>query len=193
MGEFDLIIAGRQAIDGDTAQVGPQVAEKLGLWQVTYVEAILKIEKTRITVRRRLDNGVETVKSPLPVVLTVNSTAPECRSRNAKLLMKYKHARTVTERQEATEDYLYLYDSRPFLNIHEMTVSSIKSEPAQLGLAGSPTKVKRIENVILQAKDANFQHLLPYQCLHMKTYDTYHYEHSYKSSIPFNFCNFFFL
>jgi electron transfer flavoprotein beta subunit len=68
--------------------------------------------------------------------------------------MKYKHARTVTERQESTEDYLYLYDSRPFLNIHEMTVNEIKSEPEQLGLAGSPTKVKRIENVILQAKDA---------------------------------------
>jgi len=154
MGAFDLIIAGRQAIDGDTAQVGPQVAEKLGLFQVTYVEEILKIEKAKITVRRRLDNGVETVKAPLPLLLTVNSSAPDCRSRNAKLLMKYKHARTVTERQAATEDYLYLYDSRPFLNIHEMTVSEIKSEADQLGLLGSPTKVKRIENVILQAKDA---------------------------------------
>jgi len=154
MGEFDIIVAGRQAIDGDTAQVGPQVAEKLGLFQVTYVEEVLKVEKTKITVRRRLDNGVETVRAPLPVVLTVNNSAPDCRSRNAKLLMKYKHARTVSERQEATEDYLYLYDSRPFLNIHEMTVNEIKSEPDQLGLAGSPTKVKRIENVILQAKDA---------------------------------------
>ena len=154
MGAFDLIIAGRQAIDGDTAQVGPQVAEKLGLFQVTYVEEILKVEKANITVRRRLDNGVETVKAPLPLLLTVNSSAPDCRSRNAKLLMKYKHARTVTERQAATEDYLYLYDSRPFLNIHEMTVNEIKSEADQLGLLGSPTKVKRIENVILQAKDA---------------------------------------
>jgi len=154
MGNFDLIIAGRQAIDGDTAQVGPQVAEKLGLNQITYVEAILGIDKSHITVRRRLDNGVETVKAPVPLLLTVNSTAPDCRSRNAKLLMKYKHARTVTERQDAAEDYLYLYDSRPFLNIQEMTVNEIKSEADQLGLSGSPTKVKRIENVILQAKDA---------------------------------------
>jgi len=117
MGKFDLIIAGRQAIDGDTAQVGPQVAEKLGINQVTYVEEILQIEKGSIKARRRLDNGVETVKAPLPLLLTVNSSAPDCRSRNAKLLMKYKHARTVTERQDAAEDYLFLYDSRPFLNI----------------------------------------------------------------------------
>jgi len=154
MGKFDLIIAGRQAIDGDTAQVGPQVAEKLGINQVTYVEEILKIEKGSVKARRRLDNGVETVKAPLPLLLTVNSSAPDCRSRNAKLLMKYKHARTVTERQDAAEDYLYLYDSRPFLNIQEMTVNEIQSTPDQLGLSGSPTKVKRIENVILQAKDA---------------------------------------
>ena len=79
MGEFDLIVAGRQAIDGDTAQVGPQVAEKLGLFQVTYVEEVLKVEKSKITVRRRLDNGVETVKAPLPLLMTVNSSAPDCR------------------------------------------------------------------------------------------------------------------
>lgn len=154
LGKVDIIIAGRQAIDGDTAQVGPQVAEKLGLCQVTYVEEILKVENSKITVRRRLENGVETVKAPIPLVLTVNSSAPECRSQNAKLLMKYKHARTVTERQEASEDYLYLYDSRPFLNIPEMTVNEIKSDPIQLGLSGSPTKVKKIDNVVLQAKDA---------------------------------------
>jgi electron transfer flavoprotein beta subunit len=154
LGKFDLIIAGRQAIDGDTAQVGPQVAEKLRLCQVTYVEEILKVEKSEVTVRRRLENGVETVKAPIPLVLTVNGSASECRSQNAKLLMKFKHARTVTERQEASEDYLYLYDSRPFLNIPEMTVNDIKSDPEQLGLSGSPTKVKKIDNVVLQAKDA---------------------------------------
>lgn len=154
MGQFDLIIAGRQAIDGDTAQVGPQVAEKLNLPQVTYVEEVLKIEKSAILVRRRLDNGVETVKSPLPMLLTVNSSAPDCRSRNVKMLMKYKHARTITEKQEATEDYTHLYDNRPFLYIREMTVNEIKAEADQLGLTGSPTKVKKIDNVVLQAKDA---------------------------------------
>jgi electron transfer flavoprotein beta subunit len=154
LGDVDLIIAGRQAIDGDTAQVGPQVAEKLGLPQVTYVEEIFEVQESRVTVRRRLENGVETVSAPYPLVLTVNGSAPECRSQNAKLLMKYKHARTITERQEASEDYLFLYDSRPYLNIREMTVSDIKSEPEQLGLLGSPTKVKKIDNVVLQAKDA---------------------------------------
>jgi electron transfer flavoprotein beta subunit len=154
LGQVDVIIAGRQAIDGDTAQVGPQVAEKLGFPQVTYVEEILNIDESSITVRRRLENGVESVVAPLPLVLTVNNSAPECRSQNAKLVMEYKHARTVTERQEASEDYLFLYDERPFLNIREMTVSDIKSDPEQLGLLGSPTKVKKIDNVVLQAKDA---------------------------------------
>jgi electron transfer flavoprotein beta subunit len=154
LGEVDMIIAGRQAIDGDTAQVGPQVGEKLGLSQITYVEDILEVQESKITVRRRLENGVETVSAPFPLVLTVNGSAPECRSQNAKLLMKYKHARTITERQEASEDYLFLYDSRPYLNIREMTVNDIKSDPEQLGLLGSPTKVKKIDNVVLQAKDA---------------------------------------
>lgn len=154
MGEFDLIVSGRQAIDGDTAQVGPQVAEKLKINQITYVEEVLQIDPEFLVVRRRLDNGVETVKAPLPLLLTVNSSAPNCRSRNAKLLMRYKHARTVTERQEAAEDYLYLYDSRPFLTILEITASEIFATPDLLGLSGSPTKVKRIENVVLQAKDA---------------------------------------
>jgi len=154
MGEFDMIVSGRQAIDGDTAQVGPQVAEKLKINQITYVEEVLQVDPDFLVVRRRLDNGVETVKAPLPLLLTVNSSAPNCRSRNAKLIMRYKQARTVTERQEAAEDYLYLYDSRPFLNILEITASEIFATPDLLGLSGSPTKVKRIENVVLQAKDA---------------------------------------
>src|SRR5512133_3805027 len=117
LGHVDLIVAGRQAIDGDTAQVGPQVAEKLHLPQVTYVEEVMKIDNASIEVLRRLDNGVETVKSPFPMVLTVNGSAPACRSRNVKMLMKYKHARTITEKQAATEDYTHLYDNRPFLLI----------------------------------------------------------------------------
>jgi electron transfer flavoprotein beta subunit len=154
MGKFDLIVAGRQAIDGDTAQVGPQVAEKLGLPQITYVEEILEIVKNKITAKRRLERGVETVSSPLPLVLTVNGTAPECRSRNAKLLMKYKHAKTISEIQSANEDYLHLYNDRPYLNITEWSVNEIDTDPEQLGLTGSPTKVKKIENVVLQAKDS---------------------------------------
>jgi electron transfer flavoprotein beta subunit len=154
MGKIDLIIAGRQAIDGDTAQVGPQVAEKLGLNQVTYVEEVKELKNDTIVLKRRLDRGVETVKCKLPLVMTVNSTAPECRVRNAKLLMKYKRAKTVTELQKENEDYTMLYNDRPDLNIPEWTVNEIESDPSQLGLTGSPTKVKSIENVVLQAKDS---------------------------------------
>lgn len=154
MGNIDIIIAGRQAIDGDTAQVGPQVAEKLGMIQVTYVEEVLEVSDKDITVKRRLERGVETVKSPLPMLMTVNGTAPECRARNAKLIMSFKRAKTVTELQGLNEDYTSLYNDRPNLTIPEWTVNDIETEASQLGLTGSPTKVKSVENVVLQAKDA---------------------------------------
>jgi len=151
---FDVVFTGRQAIDGDTAQVGPQVAEKLGLPQITYAEEILSAKNNKIQVKRRLERGVEVVESSTPVVITVHSSAPPCRSRNAKYLMKYKHARTVTELQDATEDYLQLYNERPYLNIDEWSVGDIKADVEALGLSGSPTKVKKIENVVFKAKEA---------------------------------------
>jgi electron transfer flavoprotein beta subunit len=151
---IDIIIAGRQAIDGDTAQVGPQVAEKLGMTQITYAEEILSVEKSKIVIKRRLERGVETVESPLPVVVTVNSSAPACRPRNAKLLMKYKHAKTITESQNESEDYINLTADRPFLNITEWSVNDIDADSKWLGLTGSPTKVKKIENIVFQAKEA---------------------------------------
>ena len=85
IGDYDIIIGGRQAIDGDTAQVGPQVAEKLGLSQITYAEEVLNVDETtkRITVKRHIDGGVETVEGPLPIVITVNGSAAPCRPRNA--------------------------------------------------------------------------------------------------------------
>lgn len=152
--DFDLIIAGRQAIDGDTAQVGPQVAEKLNLPQITYAEEVISVENEKIVVRRRLERGVETVESALPAVITVNATAPDCRPRNAKLVMKYKHAKTITERQSESEDYIDLTADRPYLNIEEWSVNDIETDINWLGLSGSPTKVKKIENVVFQAKEA---------------------------------------
>lgn len=154
IGNCDLIIAGRQAIDGDTAQVGPQVAEKLNMPQITYAESIQNITPKTVVVKRRLERGVETVEGPLPCVITVNSTAANCRPRNARLLMKFKHAKTVTERQEANEDYLEMFNDRPYLNIHEITVNDIDADIEQLGLSGSPTKVKKIQNIVFQAKDS---------------------------------------
>ena len=151
---YDLIICGRQAIDGDTAQVGPQVAEKLKLPQVTYVEEVQQVDEKSIVLKRRLENGVELVKTPIPSVITVTGSAAPCRARNARMLMKYKHAKTVSERQNANEDYLSLFNDRPYLNIPEWTVNEVEVDPAQLGLSGSPTKVKKIDNVVLQAKAA---------------------------------------
>ncbi|MBN2486142.1 MAG: electron transfer flavoprotein subunit beta/FixA family protein [Bacteroidales bacterium] len=152
--DFDIIIAGRQAIDGDTAQVGPQVAEKLGIPQVTYAEDVLELKNKSVVIKRRLERGVETVECPMPCVITVNGSAPDCRPRNAKAVMKYKHSRTQTERQEASEDYINLVNERPYLNIAEWSVNDIESDINQLGLSGSPTKVKKIENVVFQAKEA---------------------------------------
>lgn len=151
---YHIIIAGRQAIDGDTAQVGPQVAEKLGLPQITYAEEILSVTTKEITVKRRLERGVETVASSFPVVVTVHSSAPECRSRHAKYTMKYKHARSLSELQDASEDYIQLQKDRPYLLIEEWGVEDIKADIEQLGLSGSPTKVKKIENVVFTGRDS---------------------------------------
>jgi electron transfer flavoprotein beta subunit len=151
---YDLIICGRQAIDGDTAQVGPQVAEKLGLSQITYTEAILKVENGRITAKRRLEQGVEIVETPLPTLITVNGSAPDCRPRNARYVQKYKHAKTVTEKQEADIDYTHLFSNRPYLNLQEWSVADVRADVVQCGLSGSPTKVKKIESVVFQAKES---------------------------------------
>jgi len=154
MGKVDLIICGRQAIDGDTAQVGPQVAEKLGLPQITYAEEILDLSNNKITVKRRLERGIEIVRGSLPMLITVNGSAANCRPRHAKLTLKYKHAATPTEKQEAGSDYTNLYDTHPYLNITEWGVSDIEHDAKWLGLSGSPTKVKQIENVVFTAKES---------------------------------------
>lgn len=159
IGDFDLIVGGRQAIDGDTAQVGPQVAEKLGLSQITYAEEIVGVTDGRITVRRKIPGGVETVEAPLPIVVTVNGSAATCRPRNARLVQKYKHALGAQEKAERTKGgeplpYAELYDSRPYLNLVEWSVADVGGDVAQCGLSGSPTKVKTIENIVFQAKES---------------------------------------
>lgn len=159
IGDFDLIIGGRQAIDGDTAQVGPQVAEKLGLPQVTYAEEIMKIENSKITIRRGIAGGVETVEAPMPLLITVNGSAAECRPRNAKLLQKYKRALGVQEKAEITKagqplPYEDDYKQYPYLNIEEWSVADVDADVVQCGLSGSPTKVKTIQNIVFQAKES---------------------------------------
>lgn len=159
IGDFDLIIGGRQAIDGDTAQVGPQVAEKLGLPQVTYAEEIMKIENSKITIRRGIAGGVETVEAPMPLLITVNGSAAECRPRNAKLLQKYKRALGVQEKAEIAKagqplPYEDDYKQYPYLNIEEWSVADVDADVVQCGLSGSPTKVKTIQNIVFQAKES---------------------------------------
>ncbi|MCK9299865.1 MAG: electron transfer flavoprotein subunit beta/FixA family protein [Bacteroidales bacterium] len=154
MGPIDLVIGGRQAIDGDTAQVGPQVAEKLNLQQVTYAEEILELdpEKKQIRIKRRLPRGIEVVLSPLPALITVNGSARPCRPRNAKRVLKYKYALTALEAEENPK-YKVLCEQRSDLNIPIWNVELIEADKVLCGLSGSPTKVKKIESVVFQAKE----------------------------------------
>ena len=131
LGHVDLIMGGRQAIDGDTAQVGPQVAEKLNLPQITYAEELVAIDEHTITIRRRLERGTEVVKADLPVLVTVTSAANDCRFPNAHRLI----------RQDKME-------------VRMTNADSIDADMDRLGLKGSPTKVKRIENVVLAHKES---------------------------------------
>ncbi len=153
MGHVDLVIGGRQAIDGDTAQVGPQVAQKLDIDQVTYVEQVEELDEKSVTVTRRIDGGVERVKAPLPVLLTVTGSAAPCRPRNAKLMMKYKRALAPAE-QKADMPYAEEYARKLYLTITQWGAADIDADIAQCGLAGSPTKVKTVQNVVFATKES---------------------------------------
>ena len=151
----DVIFAGRQAIDGDTAQVGPQVAQTLGLPQVAYAEEILSVGDSTLVVRRRLEQGVEVVETPIPAVLTVNYSAPAVRPQNARLIMKYKHAMTPSEVELATGSLsAELVAERDYLKIVEWSAEDVECDESRLGLKGSPTKVKDVQSVVFQAKES---------------------------------------
>ncbi len=150
---YDIILGGRQAIDGDTAQVGPQIAEKLGLPQVTYAEQVTVADGVA-TIKRRIERGFETVQCPLPLVVTVNGSADACRPRNARLVQKFKYAVTPSEKAQLDAERQALVDARPYLNIREWGVADIEADPEQIGLKGSPTKVKNVVNVVFQAKES---------------------------------------
>lgn len=154
IGKFDLILAGRQAIDGDTAQVAPQVAEKLKLPQVTYAEKIEKVADGKAVITRRIESGVETVEAPLPLVVTVNGSADDCRPRNARRIQKYKYAVTPSEKAALTPELAAMVDSRTYLKLEEWGAEYVAADPEQIGLKGSPTKVKGIVNVVFQAKES---------------------------------------
>ena len=163
LGRFDLILCGRQAIDGDTAQVGPQLAEKLKIPQLCYVEEVKSLEKGKVTVRRAIEGGYEVLESPLPALLTVID-ANEPRPMNAKRLMKYKRARTVSEIAKSCGNSNYTDAEavaeaqkkleKDGLLIREFSAADIDADPARIGFPGSPTKVKSVMSVVLTASEA---------------------------------------
>jgi len=154
IGKFDMIFSGRQAIDGDTAQVGPQLAEKLGINQLSNVSAITDVTNNCVTIQRSTEYGHEALKSHFPVLLTVTAEANEPRTPSAKRIMTYKNISTEARDGSYDEAYLTATDGGcPTTCIKEWNVESIHADPIQCGLSGSPTKVKKVQNVVLTTQE----------------------------------------
>ena len=167
--EYDIVLCGRQAIDGDTAQVGPQLAEKLGISQITYVEELTELSGNKITARRSIGAGWQQVQTNLPVLLTVTGDANEPRVAAAKKMMKYKNARTPIEidkevkgdNPDADEESIKALIERKCsvlkekdLLIKQWDLDFLEADLAWCGRSGSPTKVHRIQSVVLAAKES---------------------------------------
>jgi len=167
--DYDIVLCGRQAIDGDTAQVGPQLAEKLSVTQITYVEELIELDGKTITIQRNIGNGWQRVRSTLPVLLTVTGDANEPRVAAAKKMMKYKNAVTPIELEmkikaenpkadQADIEKLVEHKSgilkQAGLLIKQWNLDDIDADLAWCGQNGSPTKVHRIQSVVLAAKES---------------------------------------
>jgi electron transfer flavoprotein beta subunit len=158
LGDYDLILCGRQAIDGDTAQVGPQVAEKLGLPQITYAESILSLEEGEIVAERALPLGRETVKCTLPCLLTVVGSANRPRPPSVRRAIAHKLAATPLEYatllqkwpEFETKEALDAYLAERDLKILVWTAADIAAAEERIGLDGSPTKVLKVDYVVLK-------------------------------------------
>lgn len=157
VGNFDFVFAGRQAIDGDTAQVGPQTAEKLNLSQVTYVEEIQNIQNNVARIKRKIDGGYEVVDAQLPILLTVIKGVKEPRPFSAKKIMKYKNAKTLLDLEKMANENSLLYLDELVLEykdknlyIETLSTSDLSNiDESRIGLHGSPTKVHKVESVVL--------------------------------------------
>jgi electron transfer flavoprotein beta subunit len=158
IGRYDLVLAGRQAIDGDTAQVGPQTAEKLGIPQVTYAESILDVADGRITAERALDHGSEVVRCTMPCLLTVVGTANVPRPASARRRIAQKLAATSAEvpavlaawPEFGTEEAVAAHLAERGLVIPTWSADDIGVVPESIGLAGSPTQVHKVNFVVLE-------------------------------------------
>ena len=167
--DYDIVLCGRQAIDGDTAQVGPQLAEKLGIPQITYVEQLIELSDRTITAQRNIGNGWQQVRTKLPVLLTVTSEANEPRVAAAKKIMKYKIALAPCETEQqlktqnptAAPEEIKALAARKSAELEQKGVlikqwnlDFIKADLSWCGQSGSPTKVHRIQSVVLAAKES---------------------------------------
>jgi electron transfer flavoprotein beta subunit len=154
LAKYDIVLCGRQAIDGDTAQVGPQLAEKLNLPQITYVEELMQLQDDNITVKRSIGAGWEKIQARLPVLLTVTESANVPRPPGVKCLMRYKKARSQNELGGSSADANQIAAlKQKGLLIEEWNLDDIKADLEWCGRDGSPTKVNRIQSVILTASE----------------------------------------
>ena len=162
LGNVDLVFAGRQAIDGDTAQVGPQTAEKLGIPQITYAESIISLEDNTVVANRAFDMGSEMVKCTLPCLLTVVGTANQPRPASARKRIEYKLAATPQEYgnllakwpEFESEEALDAYLAKKNLKIEVWSAADVDADENLLGLSGSPTQVYKVNFVNLGATEA---------------------------------------
>lgn len=143
VGEFDFVFCGRQAIDGDTAQTGPQCAEKLGVPQVAYLTEIIDVKDGFATIRRALGNGWEVVRAKLPLLATVVEEANEPRPQAAIRVMRNKHKRVPLE----VKDGETLRDED---RLEQWSLDDIGADLSRCGLAGSPTKVFNVQSIVLK-------------------------------------------
>jgi electron transfer flavoprotein beta subunit len=166
---YDIVLCGRQAIDGDTAQVGPQLAEKLGITQITYVEDLMGLDGNIITAQRNIGNGWQQVRTELPVLITVMGDANSPRVAAAKRMMKYKKALTpaeVEQRIKAENTQVSEAEVKELaehkcgklieqgLLIKQWDLDVLEADLSWCGQSGSPTKVHRIQSVVLAAKES---------------------------------------
>jgi electron transfer flavoprotein beta subunit len=161
---YDFVFCGRQAIDGDTAQVGPQLAEKLGIPQVTYYERLVELKDRVARVRRNVGNGWEIIEARVPMLLTVLDVANEPRPAAAKRVMRYKRAHTrdevvkeVAAQMAATTDAqreaecarrVEALEGKKLL-MEQWNLDDIKADLKWCGVSGSPTKVHRVQSIVL--------------------------------------------
>ncbi|MGD9107607.1 MAG: electron transfer flavoprotein subunit beta/FixA family protein [Gammaproteobacteria bacterium] len=147
IGKVDLVLAGRQAIDGDTAQVGPQVADKLGFNQITYVSRLSEVGKDYLVVERDGEVQTEIIKTKLPALLTVTSEANEPRYPNCLNMLKYFRADL-----ESKIDNVEVAKKNNWI-IAQKGLDDLGLDENRCGLKGSPTKVHKIKSITLAGGD----------------------------------------